>query len=436
MLAAPPEFEALRQLGKARIGAHHRAGFVDGRDRHRGVIEEAHEADFGGALRIEPLVAGAADHQRARGAGRAVGAERQLVIEPHRHGLAAAHPKIDVEHFGFDFAGHRHDRGQQRGAVARDDVGQLQSAIADLGEIVVEPVRQRGVDIDEVAGGIDREEAARRVIEIFDGVLQLLEHVLLALAVPRNVGDRPHRVFRLALGLAERTHPHPQPAAMRAFGAGDADLLLLAFSFARGLEQAEHRLRHIGVADEDPLHRTGILRRRSPCQRQIGGVAVDHMAAGIGDRQAIEGVIGDRAHDRIVRNAVGEADDAGGKGEQVEQPDHRQQRQQAQDIRLRLRPAERHERHRRGDDGARDQQHQHDAAAAPRRLMRRNGGVADRCQCRQSSDGSQPLETGETHAHAITPECLNRPHRRKRIVAVISAHFAPLGPACGAEVLW
>src|SRR4051794_26789333 len=26
--------------------------------------------------------------------------------------------------------------------------------------------------------------------------------------------------------------------------------------------------------------------------------------------------------------------------------------------------------------------------------------------------------------HAITPECLNRPHRRKRIVAVISAHFA------------
>ena len=115
--------EALRQFGEARIGAHHRAAAVDGRDRHRRMVEEAHEAHFGGALRVEMLVAGAADHQRARGAGRAVGAEGQLVIEPHRHGLAAAHAQIDVEDLGLDLAGHRHDRGQQRGAVAGDDVG-------------------------------------------------------------------------------------------------------------------------------------------------------------------------------------------------------------------------------------------------------------------------------------------------------------------------
>ena len=110
--------EALRQLGEAGIGAHHRAAAVHCRDRHRGMVEEAHEADFGGALRIGMLVAGAADHQRARRAGRAVGAERQLVIEPHRHGLAAAHAQVDVEHLGLDFARHRHDRGQQRRAVA------------------------------------------------------------------------------------------------------------------------------------------------------------------------------------------------------------------------------------------------------------------------------------------------------------------------------
>ena len=203
--------EALRQLGEPGIGAHHRAGAVDGRDRHRGMIEEAHEADFGGALRVGMLVAGAADHQRARGAGRAVGAERQLVIEPHRHGLAAAHPQVDVEHLGLDLAGHRHDRGQQRGAVAGHDVGQLQPAIADFGEVVIEPVRQRGVDIDEVAAGIDREEPARRMIEIFDRVLQFLEHVLLALAVAGDVGDRPHRVFRLA--LARRRAGAPASAA-------------------------------------------------------------------------------------------------------------------------------------------------------------------------------------------------------------------------------
>ena len=110
--------QALRQLGEAGIGAHHSAGAVHGRDRHRGMVEEPHEAHFGGALGIGMLVARAADHQRPRRAGHAVGAERQLVIEPHRHGLAAAHAQIDVENFGFDFARHRHDRGQQRRAVA------------------------------------------------------------------------------------------------------------------------------------------------------------------------------------------------------------------------------------------------------------------------------------------------------------------------------
>ncbi len=46
--------EPLRQLREPRIGADHGAGAVDGRDRHRGVVEEAHEAHFGGALRSAP----------------------------------------------------------------------------------------------------------------------------------------------------------------------------------------------------------------------------------------------------------------------------------------------------------------------------------------------------------------------------------------------
>ena len=58
--------QPLRQLGVARIGADHAAAAIDGRDRHRRVIEEAHEAHFGGALGIGALVAGAADHQRPR----------------------------------------------------------------------------------------------------------------------------------------------------------------------------------------------------------------------------------------------------------------------------------------------------------------------------------------------------------------------------------
>ena len=288
--------EALRQLGETRIGADHRAGAVHGRDRHRGMVEEAHEADFGRPLRIGALVARAADHQRARGAGHAVGAEGELVIEPHRHGLAAAHAQVDVEDLGLDLARHRHDRGQQRGAIARHDVGQLQAARPDFRQIVIQPVGQRRVDIDDVAGGVDREETARRMIEIFDRVLQFLEHVLLAFAVAGDVGDRPHRVFGLALALAERPDPHPQPAAMAPSRAGNPDFFLLPLAFARRLEQAEHRFRTSGLPMKTrSTGRTSCARRR-PRDREIGRVGIGHMAAGVGDGEAVIGEIGDAAH--------------------------------------------------------------------------------------------------------------------------------------------
>ena len=288
------------------------------------MVEEPHEADFGGAFRIGMLVAGTADHQRARRAGRAVCAESELVIEPHRHGLAATHPQVDVEHFGFDFARNRHDRGQQRGAVARDDIGELQPARADFGEVMIEPVRQRGVDIDDFAGGIDREEAAWRVIEIFDRVLQFLEDVFLALAIPRDVGDRPHRVSGHALALAERTNPHPQPAALRTLLSRDPDFFLLPLAFARRLEQAKYRFRDVGIANKDALDRPHVLCRRRPGHREVGGVGIDDMAARVGHRQPVKGMVGDAPHHRVVGGAVGEADDAGGESEQVEHADGRQ----------------------------------------------------------------------------------------------------------------
>ena len=93
------------------------------------------------------------------------------------------------------------------------------------------------------------------------------------------------------------------------------------------------------------------------------------MAAGIGDRETIIGMVGDPAHHGIVGGAVGEANDAGGEGEQAEQPDHRQQRQQPEDIGLGLGPADGHQRDRHRDDAEGNQQHQNDAAAAPRRLV-------------------------------------------------------------------
>jgi len=207
------------------------------------------------------------------------------------------------------------------------------------------------------------------MIEVFDRVLQFLEHVLLPLAVTRDVGDRPHRVFGLALALAERTHPQSEPAALLTLATGDADFFLLALALARRLQKAEHRFRHIGIADEDPLNRAHLLRARGTGEREIGRVGIGHVTAGVGDRDAVMGEIRDPADHRIVDRAIGEADDAGGESEQTEQADHRKQRQQPQNIRLRLDASDGRQRHGNRDDASRHHENEEDAAAPPRRLV-------------------------------------------------------------------
>src|SRR5262249_3972982 len=71
----------MEQSRKSRIRVRDPALLVDGRDRHRRILEEAHEAHFGGALQVDRAVARAVENERARRAGRAVRAERDLVEE-------------------------------------------------------------------------------------------------------------------------------------------------------------------------------------------------------------------------------------------------------------------------------------------------------------------------------------------------------------------
>ena len=94
---------------------------------------------------------------------------------------------------------------------AGDDVGELELAGGELGDVVVEPVGQRRVDIDDRAVRLGGEEAGRRMVEIVDRVLQVLEEVLVALALARDVGDDPQR--RAAPRDAfERPHADAIPA--------------------------------------------------------------------------------------------------------------------------------------------------------------------------------------------------------------------------------
>ena len=172
---------------------------------------------------------------------------------------------------------------------------ELQSAGAELRQVVIEPFGQRGVEVADLAIGIDREEAGRRMVEIIDGVLQLLKDVFLALELARHVGDGPDRQPAACL---------PSPSGrtrMRSQRPGSPLRPPTRTSSCRrrpsraALQQPIDRFRHAGVADEHPLdrahvvgagrprsapdrrhwHRPPVRRRRSPgcrhgrCRRRI-----------------------------------------------------------------------------------------------------------------------------------------------------------------------
>ena len=91
----------------------------------------------------------------------------------------------------FGFAAVRIGGLQDGEALDRHDVANLRGARLELGEVDADPFGERGVHVADAPVGLEREEAGRRVVEIVDRVLQLLEDVLLVLALARDVGDEP-----------------------------------------------------------------------------------------------------------------------------------------------------------------------------------------------------------------------------------------------------
>ena len=167
------------------------------------------------------------------------------MIKPHRQPPAVAGLEIEIEYFRLHVAGRAADRREQRRAVAGHDVLELQSARANLREIVGQPLGQRGIEISHAAAGFEREEPGRRMIEIVDRVLEILENVFLPFAVARHIDDGPHSAARFMLFAAQRPHLQLQPAHRLLAGTGDAHFLAQPPPFTSGLEQAIDRLGNI-----------------------------------------------------------------------------------------------------------------------------------------------------------------------------------------------
>ncbi len=117
----------VEQARKPGIGIGDPPLLVHGRDRHRRVLEEAHETHLGGALRVGRAVAGAIDDEGAGGAGRPVGPEGNLVEQPRGHGAAAARLEVDVENLRLHVTRDRRERGKERCALACHDLVELEA---------------------------------------------------------------------------------------------------------------------------------------------------------------------------------------------------------------------------------------------------------------------------------------------------------------------
>ena len=293
------------------------------------------------------------------------------------------------------------------------------------GEIVVEPVGERRVEVDDVAVGIDREEAGRRVVEIVDGVLQFLEDVFLPLAVARHVGDGPQRQAAVALPRRRAAARAAAASSPRSpFSPATRTSSCSAAALARRLEQAIDRLRHVGIADEHPLDRPHVVGVGGVDQVEIGGIGIDHPAARIGDQEAVDRLVDHRLEHRVAGVLAGDPQDAGRQREQREHADHGEDGEQRQDIGPGIAAADQQQADGGADQRERDQQHHADAAAARRVWLRSTAGA--RCPSLRSCVAMTSFcQFGVARRDATSvPWCLSRAVQRKRFRSASPAHRA------------
>ena len=376
-LAVAAAWQGGEEPGKGGVGAEHAPGPVDDRDGDRRVVEESCEADLRRALPFRDILAGrAVEHERARGARTPVLAVGDPMIDADGERLPVPPSKVEVEGLRAHVAGWAPARGHQSQAIRRHHVRRGQAARADLGKVVVEPARQRGVHVHDRTSRIDRQEAGGGMVEVVDCVLKLLEDVLLPLALVRHVGDGPERGQSVARP-GQRPHPDPVPAKLARRGRErrrQADLLARRPMLAGGLREAVDRLGHLRRAGEESLDGPYAGRAVAAGKRKVGLVGVDRATAILDGEAALARRVGHELGEVVPGALTGELERADGVGEQEEYPRHREQRHQPVDQRRRAIVGDEKEREKRADQHAGERQHQPDVPPRLRPVDHGAGG--------------------------------------------------------------
>jgi hypothetical protein len=200
------------------------------------------------------------------------------------------------------------------------------------------------------------------MVEIVDGVLELLEDVLLPLALMGDVGDGPQGRLPAA-GARHRPDAHPVPAEFLrpAERRREADLLRSGAVLPGRLREPVDRLGHLRSAHEQALDGPHLAPVR-PGESKIGLVGVDDPPVVLDHHQPLARGVGHELGDVVAGGLAGELDDPDGDGEEEEHPGHGEERQQPQDQRLGLVAAQEPQAEDRPHQNAGEQQDQPDMA--------------------------------------------------------------------------
>ena len=247
-------------------------------------------------------------------------------------------------------------------------------------------MRQRRVEIADIADGIGGEEPGRRVVEIGDRRLNLGEACFFAGAILGDLIDLPNGQCALAARARlcrHRLHRDAEPARHDSSLVAlprrrKPELLSQAAALLRGAGETENDLGQIRIAAEGAVGRGHGSVGIEAEQVAIGLVGIEDAARAVGDQRTLRQVVDEGLGDIVTAVALAEMENADGASEQAEHADHRKTGEDREHERLGHLARQHGKGH--GRNGKREREHHHEAHASVAFGAVCGGlGVAHRC---------------------------------------------------------
>ncbi len=288
--------------------------------------------------------------------------------QPHRQALPALLDEIEVDHRGAVARLDVGRRAEQRDGVAPHDIGHRERPCLEAREIDAQPLGERRVEVNDAAVRFGRQEPGRRVIEIVDGVLQVLEDRFLALALMRDVGYAPRDVGVARRRAADRLARNAVPAGAGPFGCVEGrrntHLFLGRDTTADPLRDPVDRLGRLGVSGKDPLHRMHVAGVGGADHVGVGPVGVDDPPGPVGQQHAFADAIDEGLADAVIAAPSRKSQQADGGAEQRSDAHHREHAEKSEQKWLAAAGFDQHEADRDADQPERENDEATDAVDA------------------------------------------------------------------------